>query len=200
METKKCPICKEIKPFAKYVLNPDGSIRKHVCKACYGRKYRAQLKLEMLEAFGWACQCCGESNPYFLTLDHIADDGAAHRAQYVSRNNEQIYADAKREGWPKERYQLLCMNCNFAKEYYDGCPHERGISTQQVIEELRSKVFHTGKTLQNYEGNKGLAMGPYAPRKAIRVEPDTIETLMSKLAALSEEDLKQLLTKTSKVC
>jgi hypothetical protein len=163
MDTKFCAICEELKPLNKFHLNPDGSVRKHVCMACYGRKWRSQLKLEMLEAFGGKCQCCGEEQPSFLTLDHIDDGGAVHRASFTSSNNEQIYADAKREGWPKDKYQLLCMNCNFAKEHANGCPHQRQLTPEMALEELKAKVFKTGKSLQhmNFEP---LKLGPLAQK------------------------------------
>src|ERR1700733_114293 len=190
MEEKYCTICEETKPLKKFTLNPDGSVRKHVCKSCYGKKWRAQLKLEMLTAFGGKCQCCGETNPYFLTLDHINNDGAEHRAQFESRNNEQIYADAKREGWPKDKYQLLCMNCNFAKAHYGGCPNERGITTEDVIKELKAKVFHTGKKLQDYSNNAGLKMGPISLRQ--RAQP-TLEELKAKFKLASPEQIEKIL-------
>jgi hypothetical protein len=163
MESKFCENCKEIKQLDKFTLNEDGSVRKHICKLCYGRKYRAQLKLEMLEVFGWKCQCCGEDHPYFLSLDHIDGGGSEHRALYTSSNNNLVVADAKREGWPKEKYQLLCMNCNTAKGYYGECPHKNGLSAQEVVEELESKCFHTGKTLQSKK-NSGLAFGPLSQK------------------------------------
>ena len=159
METKYCENCKETKELAKFQLNEDGSIRKHICKLCYGRKYRAQLKLEMLETFGWKCQCCGEAHPYFLSLDHIDESGSEHRAKYESSNNNLVIADAKREGWPKDKYQLLCMNCNTAKGYYGECPHKTGKSAEDIITEMKAKIFHTGKSLQSKK-NKGLKQGP----------------------------------------
>lgn len=30
-----------------------------------------------------------------------------------------------KQNFPKDEYQLLCMNCNFAKGLYSGCPHQR---------------------------------------------------------------------------
>src|SRR5262252_4538483 len=36
-------------------------------------------RLEMIAAYGGECACCGETEPVFLTLDHVNGDGAAHR-------------------------------------------------------------------------------------------------------------------------
>jgi hypothetical protein len=187
METKFCEICKETKPLNKFERYPDGRIRKHVCKACYGKKYRAQQKLAMLEAFGWKFQCCGEDNPHFLTLDHLDGGGSAHRAQYASNNNEQIYADAIREGFPKDKYQLLCINCNWAIGQFGECPHKSDKTVAETIQEMRDKVFHTGKKLQDYSNNKGLAMGPKASHE--RAQENQLKQLLKNLGSTDVENL-----------
>jgi hypothetical protein len=192
METKYCENCKETKSVEKFERNPDGSIRKHVCKACYGRKYRAQLKLEMLEVFGWKCQCCGEDNPHFLTLDHLDGGGSAHRAQYTSNNNEQIYSDARREGWPKDKYQLLCINCNWAKGQFGECPHKSNKTTADFIQEMKDKIFHTGKTLQEYSNNVGLKLGPLSQK----IDPDVLR--QHRLANSKKQKQTQQLRETLK--
>lgn len=161
---KICPVCNEDKPINAFQLNPDGSIRKHVCKLCYGRKWRAQIKLEMLNTFGRKCQCCGERNPQFLTLDHVNNDGGKQRAknkeEHNSTNIELIYQQARREGWPKDKYQLLCMNCNFAKGHWGICPHQSALTADAIYVELESRVFpNTGKKHQNMN-LEPLKLGP----------------------------------------
>ena len=203
-DIKHCPICLEAKPRTAFQLNPDGSVRKHVCKLCYGRKYRAKLKIEMLEAFGWKCQCCGEDHPYFLSLDHINKDGNKHRAEYGnSSNNNLIIADAKREGWPKDRYQLLCMNCNTAKGYYGECPHQNGMLANDVITSLKSRIFHTGKKHQNFN-YEVLRLGPASVKgtkkssnRAVKKSVDPLETIQALLAQMSPEDVQKFMAQFS---
>jgi hypothetical protein len=85
--------------------------------------YRARLKAEMIAAYGGACACCRETIPAFLQLDHIYNDGAADRL--LNKTSAKLWAKLKREGWPKERHQLLCANCNFGKLMNNGvCPHQ----------------------------------------------------------------------------
>ena len=36
-------------------------------------------KVLAIEAYGGGCVCCGVREPEFMTLDHVYDDGAAHR-------------------------------------------------------------------------------------------------------------------------
>lgn len=189
--TKTCPVCKVEKAITEFQLNPDGSIRKHVCKLCYGRKWRAQVKLEMLNALGRKCQCCGEDNPLFLTLDHVQNDGAKHRASFNSTNVELIYQQAKREGWPKDKYQLLCMNCNFARGHFGSCPHEEGKTSEMVYADLESRVFKTGKTYQNFN-LEPLKLGPISQQKPKTTE-EAIKRVSKLIVNMNPADLNRIL-------
>ena len=86
-------------------------------------EYRASLRAEMLSEYGGCCSCCGESESMFLQLDHIENDG--HLDRKIHRTSTKLFAHLKRLGWPKDRYQLLCANCNFGKLLNGGtCPHQ----------------------------------------------------------------------------
>jgi hypothetical protein len=62
-----------------------------------------------------------------VTLDHINRDGAQHRRLVGSgRGGWRIYADVIKQGCPKDRFRLLCMN-NFATRAGDPCPHEKTV-------------------------------------------------------------------------
>jgi hypothetical protein len=87
----------------------------------------SRRRMEMIEAYGGACVCCGEATPEFLTIDHIYNDGQEHRLSLGNRT----YAGAVTSHWlrknnyPKDRFQLLCYNCNCAKGFYGECPHQK---------------------------------------------------------------------------
>lgn len=91
-------------------------------RAGRGRRY-FQL---ILNTYGSQCACCGETELAFLSLDHINNDGAQHR-KARGPQGACIYLDVIREGYPKDRYQILCMNCNWARRYGKTCPHQRPI-------------------------------------------------------------------------
>lgn len=93
--------------------------RESVC--AYGRQYRKKLRLEAVAAYGGRCACCGEERPEFLTIDHIHGGGKKHQRE--SGGTKAILRELKRMGWPKDRFQLLCYNCNCAKGFYGRCPH-----------------------------------------------------------------------------
>src|SRR5882757_1637501 len=112
MELKTCPQCKLDLPLSNY-KHENGALRNHVCRHCLGRRYRSKLRLDTLNALGRKCICCGETNPNFLTLDHVQNDGAKHREEL---NCQQAMADARRQGYPKDKFQLMCFNCNCSRE------------------------------------------------------------------------------------
>lgn len=116
-------------------------IRKGLCKGCGAERdsqhkhclvcrsrdtekkqaKRQKLKLKVYELYGNACACCGESNQYFLTLDHINRDGHEERRKGVKQTQLlKSLLQLKRED-----IQLLCYNCNCGRERTDGiCPHK----------------------------------------------------------------------------
>ncbi len=97
--------------------------------ANYERALKAQrtslrkLKLAAYAAYGgFRCACCGETEEAFLSLDHIANDGAEHRREV---SHQKIYKWMARNGYPAG-FQVLCMNCNFGKARNGGiCPHQQ---------------------------------------------------------------------------
>ncbi|MFM9966734.1 MAG: hypothetical protein ACKV2Q_36640 [Planctomycetaceae bacterium] len=97
-----------------YKLNRDAIVSKI-------RERKRQLKAEVMNAYGGACACCGESHIEFLTIDHVDGSGAEHRRRVGK--GEGIYRDLKARGFPKDGYQVLCLNCNIALGFYGYCPH-----------------------------------------------------------------------------
>ncbi len=90
------------------------------------RQKREAIREEVLHAYGHACTCCGETRAEFLAIDHAQGDGAAHRRESsLVWSGSAIYLWLKRHGLPKDRFRLLCHNCNMARSCYGSCPHER---------------------------------------------------------------------------
>ena len=78
------------------------------------RKSIHRLRLKVIEGYGGKCKKCGEDNPYFLTIDHIFNDGNIERKQM---NHQTLWRKLVRLNFPKEHHQLLCFNCNCSKNY-----------------------------------------------------------------------------------
>lgn len=81
------------------------------------------LKSEIVQEYGGKCECCGEEVIEFLTVDHVNGDGASHRRE-IGGKGRRLYLAIKRAGFPKDRYRLLCFNCNIARGFYGYCPHK----------------------------------------------------------------------------
>ena len=70
------------------------------------------------------CACCGEKNFFVLTLDHIDGLGAKHRKEIGVTGSGNFAQWLRLNNFPPG-IQVLCYNCNFAKEKCGGvCPHE----------------------------------------------------------------------------
>lgn len=96
------------------------------------KNYRQRLKKQVIEAYGGKCACCGETSIEFLTLDHIDNNGAAHRRELFPHIAAKLghglggwsfYVKVRKLGFPPG-LQVLCWNCNSAKQYYGRCPHQ----------------------------------------------------------------------------
>lgn len=88
------------------------------------KRYVRGIKSEVIKAYGSQCACCGESNPLFLSIDHIDGGGQEDRKKYG--RGRVFYQHLKSIGYPKDNYRLLCHNCNASLGHYGYCPH-RGL-------------------------------------------------------------------------
>jgi hypothetical protein len=122
--THKCKNCSIILTSENW--NPSRIEKRHyICKNCINEKskkdYENKKKL-IFETYGNKCENCEESNPLYLTVDHKLNDGAEHRKE-MGRDN--IYNYIIKNNFPKDRFQLLCYNCNCAKDLdYTGYPYK----------------------------------------------------------------------------
>jgi len=81
-----------------------------------------KLRAKALKHYGGVCICCGESEPGFLTVDHINGGGNKHRKEI---GGGRIYYWLRANSYP-DTFQVMCMNCNWGKHQNGGsCPHER---------------------------------------------------------------------------
>ena len=90
----------------------------------YAKQSYRKLKDEVFAEYGGECACCGLDDWRFLTIDHINNDGASHRKELGGRTRD-LLKWLKANNFPKDRFQLLCWNCNMAKARHGGiCPHQ----------------------------------------------------------------------------
>lgn len=128
--SRVCSKCGKLKPIKEFKLRADYNHkrRRTDCRECINLRTKLlwrKTRKEIFDYYGWKCNCCGETTPEFLTLDHINNDG------YLDKNpngdkktGKELYSLVKKQGFP-DKYQTLCHNCNFAKKLEGGCPHQR---------------------------------------------------------------------------
>ncbi len=97
---------------------------KYRCERClnYGTWKSLKLKREAIQGYGGKCICCGESSIVFLCLDHIDNNGKEHRKQ-IGGGGGITYRWVIKNNFPPG-IQILCWNCNSAKQIYGGCTHQ----------------------------------------------------------------------------
>lgn len=107
---------------ASYVQARDGATEAYQRRRRRVREARQRERMACLVAYGGPiCRCCGETELIFLALDHIKEDGAAHR-RAIGSGARNLYCWLIKNQFPPE-FQVLCHNCNVAKSL-GGCPHQ----------------------------------------------------------------------------
>lgn len=111
----RCGKNKDEFEFIQTITNPDWC---HSCTKEYHREYHGKLRLDVIKGLGGKCVRCGFSDLRALQIDHINGGGSQDRKNIGTR---QLY------GWiikniidAKEKYQILCANCNWIKKYENG--------------------------------------------------------------------------------
>lgn len=100
-------------------------IKDKILSAAYGKEYRRKhgnvssdskerTRRKALSILGGKCIICGINDPIVLVIDHVYDDGARERKEYYAGY---LPVAIIRGDIVKGRYQVLCHNCNWRKEF-----------------------------------------------------------------------------------
>jgi len=145
-ETRTCKVCGKIKPYADFKNHTrrkgDGVFyKRHTCSACYYKNNRVahnkhslvwsrRRRATVIHRLGRKCDCCGEDILEFMAIDHVGGGGNAHRRALSNRSDasrggvdRRLLSEIQREGYPRNKYRILCHNCNHATAYGRICPH-----------------------------------------------------------------------------
>jgi hypothetical protein len=119
LEEKKCTDCSVLLDdinFQKHACTKKGHL-KYVCKSCSLERqsnYRLQRRKLVLEEYGNKCVQCSYSKPMALEIDHIYNDGNIERKD---KKIKCFYRHVIQQNFPKDKYQILCCNCNYLKHH-----------------------------------------------------------------------------------
>jgi hypothetical protein len=128
--SKICPNCGQFKPIDEFYLRPDGERSHSWCKVCNIEHRKARFRDDRLAALRHygngdiRCDCCGERQIEFLGLDHINNDGAAHR-RAIGYGGRPLYSWLRKTSYTYVGLVVACHNCNMARAMYGICPHKR---------------------------------------------------------------------------
>jgi hypothetical protein len=133
------PICQRCgeKPCEMSHRASHGIIYRAVCWRCRSRtqpnynlrckRYQSKMKLLVLDAYGHSCECCGEKEILFLTVDHINGGGRKH-TQEIGGRGHNLYRWLVKHNFP-QGFRILCFNCNCGRAANKGiCPHKQGVA------------------------------------------------------------------------
>jgi len=87
------------------------------------KKDREEFKKLIYDHYGGECACCGETEIRFMTVDHVENDGADHRRKLFGKNTGTVHRWLVKNKFPPG-FQMLCFNCNAAKQFFGQCPHK----------------------------------------------------------------------------
>lgn len=115
----------------RYCLTKPIIANKSMCQECLTKHSEhqsdnyAKMRIACIKAYGEICSCiyCNERNPKFMQLDHVNNDGAAHKKSMNWNRGGSNYLWAVRNNFP-DRLQLLCANCHQVKTFSGGCTPE----------------------------------------------------------------------------
>lgn len=154
-EIKYCNLCKAILNDInwKQNSNSDGYSR-FACDQCqYDRTngYRRTRRLKLLNEYGNKCNCCGyDTDLRALDIDHVFNDGAEER-----KTVKDIVIHITNLNFPKDRYQLLCRNCNKIKHFNKGICNCKELESQTLkIKEYKRKSKYDNVKFRPLEEKK----------------------------------------------
>lgn len=149
-ECRKCLEWLDVSLFGTFLEKKNKIPTRYInsrCKKCaseascdWGKKNHTRISLkwkndkqewlkQIRNAYGNKCNCCGETNPLFLTIDHVNNDGYKARQKNAKGKRQSefsgmYYKQIIKANFPKN-LQLLCWNCNCGKHRNGGvCPHK----------------------------------------------------------------------------
>jgi 5-methylcytosine-specific restriction endonuclease McrA len=88
----------------------------------YHRKSHLERKDIIIAHYGGKCQCCGETQKEFLSVDHINGGGREHK-KTLGLTGDGFYRWIIKNNFPDD-LRILCYNCNLSMGHLGYCPHE----------------------------------------------------------------------------
>ena len=114
------------------------------------KKSYFDLRKVVIEKYGGKCECCGEQNFEFLSIDHINGGGSKELSSSGLGN---FLRKLQREEKSSD-YRVLCRNCNQSIGYYGFCPHKKMIIEDKNETPWRKRYVSLRKKVIDLYGGK----------------------------------------------
>ena len=76
-----------------------------------------KLRQKVINVFGGICIKCGFSDVRALQIDHIKGGGGRELKKFKGHRKFYLYILSLSDKERREKYQLLCANCNKIKQF-----------------------------------------------------------------------------------
>lgn len=128
----RCGVLRIVLEFGVHQFGPNEGKRTKFSQKCLNstngrsverKNYYRGIRLSIIKKYGGKCVCCGETVFEFLTIDHVQKDGQKHEKTH-NGDRLSMYREIAKSPVNKNKFQILCWNCNCAKGSYGKCPHE----------------------------------------------------------------------------
>ncbi len=113
--------CRDCKVFKQRVYHKKYYMKNRVSKIVASREYSRLIRKTLVEGYGGKCECCGDDHMEFMAIDHMHGGGRAEVKKLGGAR--QFYRYLIKNGFPKDKYRLLCHNCNQSRGSWGYCPH-----------------------------------------------------------------------------
>jgi len=90
------------------------------CPKCSAQKVHRgdkRLRQTVLNNLGKVCTLCGVDDPDVLSINHTNGGGADERRELEGKRTKMARV-AHRQGTPKDKYRVLCFNCDIKAHHY----------------------------------------------------------------------------------
>lgn len=122
-----CGPCQNTRLRIRYANDPEFKESSNKRTYTWRKQNRRELVASVVSIYGGKCACppCGETEPLFLEIDHVNNDGHLDRQNPGHQSGSTTFLrKLVKAGEPLDEYQLLCSNCNQGKRRNGGvCPH-----------------------------------------------------------------------------
>lgn len=102
--------------------------KKNNKQAISNRTKKIKVRIKMLSLLGGKCVCCGESNWWNLTTDHIKPIRSKKRTTLYGQFNQFIQDPSS-----LNNFQCLCFGCNASKNDDDCCKLDHNLKITNVV-------------------------------------------------------------------